>query len=367
MVEYAMLYLLFGCLAIVGSLANDSQKGKVHKVQNAVCFAAVFILLACRHQSMGIDLHWTAQREDIGYLPYFDWAVKTLYKSFADYMRSSSVYSYEAGFRVYVRLIARISSSRQFFIAVTAFISLFPIAVLFDRKSREPVLSWVIYLALSPFLLLYSGLRQGMTIGLAAFMFLLAEKKKWFLYLLTGLLAFSLHESAVLLILIFPLMYIKAGRILRLLSVAAFAVLFVFMKRIVSLMVEIFPQYGYMFSSKETGAYRFFLVLVIIYVICSMGTDGSAFQNAYMNLFYLACAFQLFGMVSNVAARAGFYFMNALCVLLPDVIENIKVKDNSALLKMGTAACFSLWGLYSIYVTRWAMAYPYYWFWERVA
>lgn len=206
-----------------------------------------------------------------------------------------------------------------------------------------------------------------MAIGLAAFMFLLAEKKKWFLYLLTGLLAFSLHESAVLLILIFPLMYIKAGRILRVLSVAAFAVMFVFMKRIVSLMVEIFPQYGYMFSSKETGAYRFFLVLVIIYVICSMGTDGSASQNAYMNLFYLACAFQLFGMVSNVAARAGFYFMNALCVLLPDVIENIKVKDNSALLKMGTAACFSLWGLYSIYVTRWAMAYPYYWFWERVA
>lgn len=364
MLEYIVLYVLLGCLSLVGSFADDSQKETIRKIQNRICFVAVFILLACRHQSMGIDLHWKATREDIGYLPYFDWAVKTLYKSFGEYLRSSSVYSYEVGFRIYVRLIARITSSRQLFMAITAFISLFPIAVLFEKKSREPVFSWVIYLSLSPFLLLYSGLRQGIAIGIAALMFLLAEKKRCIQFLLAGMLAFSLHESAVLLVLIYPLMHLRAGKTLRAISVVALAVLFVFIRRIVAFMVEVFPQYAYMFRGEETGAYRFFIVLVIIYVICAMGTDGGELQNAYMNLLYLACVFQLFGVVSNVAPRAGFYFMNALCILLPDVTERIKVKDNSALLRLGTAVCFALWGLYSIYDTGWAMAYPYYWFWE---
>ena len=368
MLEYLILYLLFGCLSLVGSFADESQKEKVHRVQNIICFIAVFVLIACRHQSMGIDLAWKGKRADAGYLPFFDWVANNLYRPFSEfYTIISRDFKFEKGFSLFLWLVANTSHDRQVLLAITAFISLFPIAVLFNRKSREPVLSWVIYMALSPFLLLYSGLRQSMAIGLAALMYMLAEDKRWFLYLLTGALAFSVHKSAILLFLIAPLMYIRIGKLLRILSVAAFAVLFIFMKRIVSLMIDMFPQYSYMFNSKETGAYRFFLVLVMIYIICAMGTDGSWFQNAYMNLFYLSCAFQLFGMVSNVAARAGFYFMNALCVLLPDVIDNIKVEDNSALLKLGTTVCFSLWGLYCIYSTGWSMAYPYYWFWEAVA
>lgn len=367
MLEYFILYLLFGVISLIGSFSDDTKRDRVHRVQNLICFFAVLILLTCRHQSMGIDLHWKGTKPDAGYLPFFDYVVKLGKVSFKYYMEVSHWFSFEKGFMVYTWLIKMISSSRQFFMAVTAFLSLLPVGILFKKKSADPVLSWIIFISLSPFLLLYSGLRQGIVIGLAALMYLLAEDNKLLWFIAVGILAFFFHKSAVVLAAIYPLMRIRLNKTWRVISIFAVIPVFVLLKRIVNIMLDFFPQYGYMFNSQQSGSYRFFIVMMVIYVICAFGEDGSSTQNAYMNLFYFSCVFQMLGLVSEVAPRAGFYFMTALCILLPDVISKIKVTDNATLLKIGTIGCFTAWGIYTIYNTGWAMAYPYYWFWETVA
>ena len=116
----------------------------------------------------------------------------------------------------------------------------------------------------------------------------------------------------------------------------------------------------------EGNAYRFFLVLLVIYIMLCLSTDESREQSAYMNLFFLCCAFQMLGMFSNVAARAGYYFSNALCIALPSVLSTMKIRENAALIEFGSAVCFSAYGLFCIYITDWAQSYPYYWYWEHV-
>ena len=364
MIEYYMLYLIFAVTAFLGSFSKESggDMDKVRKYQNLVCFISVVVLLMFRHQSMGIDLQWDGNRESTGYLPFFDRIAELSLKEFLSRTRR---FRYETGFKIYMKAVSMISSNRQFFIAVTAFLSLFPIYILFREKSSKPVLSWVIYLGLSPFLLLYSTLRQGLVIGIAALMYIWAEDRKWIRCLIGLFVACSLHVSSVLLILIYPAVNIKLTKNSRLIAVFLLTALPFVKDSFINLIITVFPKYAYAFN-REGNAVRFFVVLLATYIICHLATDESRFQNAYMNLFFISCVFQMMGGVSNVAPRAGFYFMNALCILLPDVIDKIRIRENGAMLELGAAVCFSALGLYCIYSTYWAMAYPYYWFWEIV-
>ncbi len=365
MAEYYLLYVIFAAVAFVGSFAKEEQAQKTARIQNFICFVCVAVLLMFRHQSMGIDLQWRGSSPDAGYLPAFDFISKQSFRDVVRNCRSNKIY-FEKGFVYYIKIVSLICNNRQFFLGITALISLLPIWWLFDRNSKKPVLSWIIYLALSPFLLLYSALRQGIVIGLAACMYILAEEKKWFWFTVLGAVCYSIHDASVLLFLIYPLVNIKINTRTRAIFILSLAGIILFKNQIIDLVLRFFPHYAYMFRNENGNAYRFFAVLLLIYIICCFSTDNSRFQNSYMNLFFLSIVFQLFGMFSDVAPRGGFFFMNALCVLFPDVLEKIRVRENAIILKYSSTLCFVVWGLYCIYSTYWAMAYPYYWFWERI-
>ena len=363
MAEYYVLYILFGAVACFGSFFT-AEREKVAKVQNYICFTAVAVLLMFRHQSMGVDLQWIAESSTTGYLPAFDYISKQGFIGLFSNCEANHVH-FEEGFVLYTKLISVISKERQFYVGITALLCLIPIGILIGKKSNEPVYSWIIFLSLSPFLFMYSSLRQSMAIGLAAVMYMLAEDKRWFLFLITGLISVTFHESAVLLFVIYPLVNIRVSTAVRFLLIGFLVGMILLKEQVISLILSFYPKYEYVFDIEGNGSYRFFLILLMIYILCCFSTDDSRFQNAYMNLFFASIVFQAMGIFSNIAPRAGFYFMNALCVLMPDVIENIRIKENALIIKIVSVPCFTVWGLYCIYSTDWAKAYPYYWLWER--
>ena len=360
MLPYYVMYLVFAAaaLAVFAKKKSSDPFGadRWSEISNWICFSCVLILLMFRHETMGIDLN-----NEYGYLPFFDYAAR---KDFITVI--TNPYWFEVGFKLYIKVIASIWNSHQFFLAVTALISLLPIAYLIHKKSRKPVLSWIIYVSLMPFLLLFSGLRQGVVIGLGAILYILAEDKRPIPYAIIAVIAVTMHSSAWLLLLIYPLVNLKIGMKARLWGLSFLLVLILLRKYIIDLICSVFPRYAYMFSNDSGGAYRYFAVLLGIYIICCYFSDGSKLQNSYLNLFFAACTFQMFGFYGSVASRAGFYFVISLCILLPDVIMNMSSRKLALLLEAGTAVCFVLFGLYSIYTTDWAMAYPYHWFWTSV-
>lgn len=366
MTVYYVLYLILAVMAFLFFLekknatsSRSDQSGHALNV-NWICFCCILLLLVLRSDSMGIDL-----QSESGYLNYFKYISQADLKTLlgpADMMTTRL----ELGFRFYVKALTLIWNNFNFFLAVTAFLSLFPIAFLIERKSTNPVLSWVIYLSTMPFLLLYSGLRQGLTIGIGAVLYLLAEGKRIVPYILLCIFAITMHDSSFLLFLIYPLVNIRIGIRTRILGIALLVPVLIFKDQIVSIAKELLPNYAYMFPEGSGGSYRYFAVLMMVYIVCCIFTDNSNFQNSYMNLFFVACAIQLLGLFSDNATRAGYYFVIALCPLLPDIIENIKNRKLALMIGLGSAVCFAVFGLYCIYTTYWAMAYPYHWFWEQV-
>ena len=58
--------------------------------------------------------------------------------------------------------------------------------------------------------------------------------------------------------------------------------------------------------------------------------------------------------------------MMPLILLLPKVAGGMRVEQERKLAKIVIIACFALYGLYAIYTSSWAQAYPYDWFWETL-
>ena len=71
--------------------------------------------------------------------------------------------------------------------------------------------------------------------------------------------------------------------------------------------------------------------------------------------------------------RVGWYFMPYLALLLPRIIQNTERDRWNRDQKLGMVMylvilmCFGVFGLYSLSRGTWAMANPYYFFWQGIA
>ena len=110
---------------------------------------------------------------------------------------------------------------------------------------------------------------------------------------------------------------------------------------------------------KKEPINRFFFVYLIIF-----NRKGDDNQNGMINLFYLACLCQAFGGIYNTAMRVGYYFMPYLMIALPNTITKNKDRQEYQTNYVLVLLAFLAYGIYAIRNSSWAMAYPYYFFWE---
>jgi hypothetical protein len=116
----------------------------------------------------------------------------------------------------------------------------------------------------------------------------------------------------------------------------------------------------------DTGALFLFVFFVVLYVLLFLLSDGSEEENGLLNLFFLACIIQAFAGVYSTAMRLGYYFTFPLLLLLPSVFAKEKSEGTRRILRIGGIIAFGAIGLYFLATTDWAMANPYYFFWQTI-
>jgi len=115
----------------------------------------------------------------------------------------------------------------------------------------------------------------------------------------------------------------------------------------------------------DNGAITLFLVFCAVYIyLILLNKKFDESQNGVVNLFYVACVCQAFGGIYQTAMRVGYYFMIYLIIALPNTITQNKNKQEYQTNYLLVLIAFLVFGLYSIRTSTWAMAYPYYFFWE---
>ncbi|MBE5958506.1 MAG: EpsG family protein [Lachnospiraceae bacterium] len=367
---YILFLFFLSFILIVNSTREGNnvaeQRGDIIEKRNEKVaiggFIYLFLLFALRHPSMGNDLRYLEQN---GYLGSFE---KISSMSWKQIIVMKHFMNYEKGYILLNKIIGTIWDNQQFFLAVVAFISLYPIYRFIKSQSFSPYMSYIIFMGLPVFLMYYSGLRQIIAIGICCCSIEYIQKRQIYKFILLVALAISFHSSAWVFVMAYPVYHFRLTVKQRWISVGVLIVTYFLRRPIFSLFSQFLKKDS---AIEETGAFSLFLVFMFIYIV------GFYFENkdenedidkieGFLNVFYISCFVQSLAGVNNLVLRVGYYFMVVLIVLLPNVVKTTLLDNNKKILVIGIVVGFASFGLYSLSTTFWAEAVPYHFFWNNL-
>ncbi len=329
--------------------------------KNAISCILLGVLLAgilgMRHPNMGIDLGYY---RGYGYLESFQVLQRM---SWGYILHLPAFLNYEFGYIWFNKFVSIFGSSPQTLLIGCSICSLLPIMYVFYKESTNVPFSYAIYIGLPCFIFLFSGLRQGIAIGLCFFSYLYIEKKRGLAFVVCILLATAFHKTALLCLCMYPFYYFTMQRKLRLwITLPMLAGVFI-------LRVPLFAALSHLVKSggrvaEHNGSVTFLLVIVAIYILCSLLAKNDSKTNGLLNLVYCACLCQCFGEIYQTAIRLGYYFMIFFTLLLPYTVNQLRNRPLGLFIKCITIGCFLSFAMWQLYTTSWAMAYPYSFFWQ---
>lgn len=281
-----------------------------------VFFLIYFLLLAFRAESVGADT-WN-------YLSKFQ---NARYATWTEHVFSRTS---EHGYAFLTKLVATFTGSEQFFLAVVALITVYPIAKLYMEESESPILTISMYLILPMFQMLFSGLRQGIAMAFIPAAYCCVRERKPLKFLAVTLVASLFHKSAWVMLALYPVYHAKISRKTLIWVIPALAALLIFRTQIFlilySVMLQVFgmEEIGVVETGATSMLMLFSIILAFSYLFLGETDEETSGQR---NILILSVAVQSFALVNRLAMRINYYYLIFLPLLLPKVIRRIPGKN----------------------------------------
>jgi len=337
-------------------------KGVDYQKKNRFALAFFFVLLTFlvmfRHKSVGNDTR--------NYIHFFEEFSRMDWSK----LRNLTI---EVGYAYLNKFVSIISSNPQFFLAVAAVAVSAMIFPTYKRLCRDSSLTIVLFCALSTFVMMFSGIRQMLAIGLGFVAYEFTRNKKFIAFLLCVAIAMLFHSSAFMLLLMYPLYHARITKKWLLIVVPAMVVVFVFNRQIfgvLTLILQKFSRFDGQLGS--TGAFTMLLLFIIFAVFAYLIPDEKTMDAETIglrNFLLLSIAVQLFAPLHNLAMRMNYYYIIFIPLLLPKVIAFRRDRyDRLAIAGRNIMIVFFLiYFFINAYKGGSLNVFPYHFFWENVA
>ena len=341
-------------IAIKG-LRIDYQKR--NNVALAFFFFLLTLLVMLRHESIGNDT-----RNYIHFFSRFstmDWS-------------ALAKRGLEIGFAYFNKIISLFFKDPQFFLAISAGITMLLIYPTYKRLCLDASLTIVLFCIMSTFVLMFSGIRQMLAIGIGFIAYEFTRKKKLIPFVLAVLLAMAFHTSAFMLAFMYPLYHAKVTKKWLYVVVPILAVVFVFNRTIFSVLTVIIGRFTkYEGSIASTGAYTMLILFAIFTAFAFLIPDESQLDTETIglrNFLLLSLVIQMFAPLQALAMRMNYYYIIFIPLLLPKVIE-CKSKRWNQVAVLGRHVMVGFFLLYFFYNASKGgnlHVFPYHFFWETI-
>ena len=315
MIPYFLLMLVpftYYFFASKGSFSIESQRGTRKATVTVVLFFLIFLLmLSLRDISCGIDLK--------NYLYFFNRDASLPLQSIFSTDNSEMLFS------VFNVGVARVFKDFRIYLILIAAISVIPFIFLYSSEVDLPYQAVVLFVVFAPFSVFFSGLRQIMALSFAPILFELCKKKKLVPFLLVVLIASGFHQSALIMLLMYPVFRAKFTKRWLLFVIPLIVLVLVFNKQLYSLIVPLMgSRYKERYSEvTSTGAYTTIIVLFIFSfysIFLTEETEISEEDNGIRNLLFLCTALQCFAPVNAIAMRMNYYYLVFVPIAVPRMI-----------------------------------------------
>jgi len=283
----------------------------------------------------------------------------------------------------------------QIIFVVTGAFTAFSFGRFIYKYSKLPWMSAYMFLTLQFFDLSMSGVRQILSIAILLFSYDFIINRKFIKFLLVVLLATTIHTSAVMFLIIYPLAKFKINKKFYLISGAIAIAVFIAFQYFIPLIGKVFPQYikyltneGKSYTNTPTLAVFLMLALwLVLFIIAEMAYRNNKMPNEDLHsvtftnkkisgceatvsnvhevAVWLGILMLFLALQGTILNRFKYIYSASILVLYPNALSQIKDRGIRALLLAGSCIVFFVY-IMVIYIFRpeWQSTYPYTFFWQ---
>ena len=311
-------------------------KEYVDRVTIGFFFICYFLLLSLRDYSIGVDTkHYI---DSFNLIRHLDW--KTALASGVD----------RPAFIVLEKIVGLVGGERLFLIVCSA-IMVFPIMYFYKNEAEGSMFCISFFLNSLIFEVLFSGMRQGITIALAVPAYYMAKKKKIIPFILVVIFAFLFHRAGIMLAFIYPFYHAKITK--KWLWVVIPFFVFSYFRRylILQLIFTIAGEdytYNYEFLTGQSGQFGLMILFILLAIYSYIFLDeelAGEEEIGLRNLLLLAAFIHMLTPLHPVISRINYYFI----LFIPAAITRINNRRNEKLYQVGTIATYFLPVFFFVY------------------
>lgn len=270
----------------------------------------LLFLLIVRHKSIGIDL------------PTYEYIFRSI--SSSDWHGALSRSS-EIAWSTTNKVIALLGADFRWVIVFASVFSTFWVYRAYSKFSVDSVLTIALFIVMSNFVLLFSGLRQAIAISLGFLGFEYVRNKRLLPFLLTTVIAVLFHTSAFMILFMYPLYYAKLSKKSLIIIIPTLLLIWVFNQPIFTLLGVVLSQFtDYDTSIVETGSVTMLILFIILGVFSyciptesELDPDTAGMRNYLV----MSIALQLFAPLHTLAMRMNYYYIAFIPLLIPRIIK----------------------------------------------
>lgn len=385
-----LFFLLCFFIAFMESVypANSSKNIKLYV---AIVFFIFAILIGLRNPSVGDDTSV--------YIRNFN-----LVRKYESLSKIASNSRFEIGYLFYVKLLTLITDDPQILLVVTAVFVSYAFGRFIYRYSNNPMLSILMFLTLDYFDTCMSSVRISMAIAFLLFAYDGLFERNLLKTLFFTLAAASMHYTAIVFLVLYPITAKRRGIWFHLISVAIVIVLSMTFNRVVQFVGSYLPQYTHYFENSTTGytagatlAIGLMIVLwLAMYLFSTLGiklfstekvnpckyikqreieedsadlrpcnTCADQVDNVCRAAVWMGVLALLLALNGTMLARFKYIFSASILLLFPNSIIQISNDSNQKFFLLGSALLFVAYTIVIVvFRPTWSSTYPYSFFWQ---
>lgn len=323
-----------------------------------VFFLLLTVLVMLRHESVGNDTG--------NYINAFNRCVNFNWRDIPQITG-------EPGYVYFNKIISLFTKTPQVFLAITAIVTTAMIYPTYRRLNTDASLIIVIFSAMSTFVMMFSGIRQMLAIGIGFVAYEFTRRRKPIPFAITVLAAMTFHVSAFMLVFMYPLYHVKITKKWLLFVVPVLVVLFLFNNQIFAVLGLLLQRYTkYDASITQTGAYTMIILFAMFSVFAFLIPDENLLDKETIglrNFLLFSLVLQMFAPLHTLAMRMNYYYIIFIPLLLPKIIkckskrwEQVAVVGRHVMVIFFLVYFFiNMQGGGNLHV------FPYHFFWEEIA
>lgn len=261
-------------------------------------------------------------------------------------LKESLKWQFEPGYIILNKVIGYFTDNSQVFLSVLSIITLVPIFAMVWKRSANPLLSLLIFVAVGNLFSTYAALRQWCAVAMFVIGYEFIVKRRPVLFFMSVAIAYSFHQTSLFFIPLYFLYPIRVDRVKILLCVALSVMMFVFADQILKILN--------LFARLETGQnqnggfmllFTYWALVFIIDIFAYPTENEESMKLNYMALLYSAMIQPLCFTYSGFA-RIHLYTWFGMALGIPALVQYMDRnydRRNSFVLKTGITIMMILW------------------------